>query len=338
MFTKYVEPTAPMLNKRYALREGATVSVRKYFSDPNFQLRFAMAVEMFMDNCLPPVKDKSDPRLKKAIREVREMYRVHCPNHRWIVTGTKNFDRFFKKRYLKGPIIDLTGENIEPQAIFTGTPELIPEVGNLKSHSLLDYLYKNDRFEGEWRDLWEKNPIVNVKEEEDSDPNLNLRPALGKYQRKRKPVKKVKKVDTPALDSFQEKKNMPTRRNPSRKRKGAEADIEADVEAVEEVEIVPIPAPEFEIVYLSSDEEAETEAKPSASHAKADEHFENLENYVKEEAVSPIDPDDDIKNIKTIKPTIRQKRNKCPDPGKRGSKGSYDETERNSNQEKREKA
>ena len=164
--------------------------------------------------------------MKRAVREVREMYRVHCPNHRWIVTGTKDFNRFFKKRYLKGPLIDLTGENIEPQTVFTGTPELILEVGNLTSHSLLDYLYKNDRFEGEWRKLWEKNPIENIKEEEDSDPapNPNLRPALGKYQRKRPPVKKVKKVDTPALESFQEKENAPIRRNPARKRKAAEAE------------------------------------------------------------------------------------------------------------------
>ena len=38
-------------------------------------------------------------------------------------------------------------------------------------------------------------------------------------------------------------------------------------------------------------------------------------NRVKEEAVAPIDSDDDIK------PTIRPQQNKCPDPGKRGSKG-----------------
>jgi hypothetical protein len=50
-FTKYVEPGAPMLNKRFALREGATVSVRKFFSDPNFQLRFTMAVD---NGQLPP--------------------------------------------------------------------------------------------------------------------------------------------------------------------------------------------------------------------------------------------------------------------------------------------
>ena len=81
MFTKFVEPGAPMRNKRFALREGATVSVRKFFSDPNYQLRLAMATDMFVDNCLPPVKDRSDPRLKKAIKEVKEMYRIHRPNH-----------------------------------------------------------------------------------------------------------------------------------------------------------------------------------------------------------------------------------------------------------------
>ena len=282
-----------------------------------------MAVEMFMDNCVPKVKDKSDPRLKKAIREIREMYRIHCPNHRWIVTNTKNYDRFFKKKHLIGPIIDLTGESIVPQEVFTGTPKELPEVGNLKSHSLLDYLYKNDRFELEWKDLWLKNPIVKPKEEEeDSDSDQNLRPALGKYQRKkRNPVKKVKKSNTPALDSFQEKENTPSRKKPSRKRKVAEAGIEAEVEAAKEVEIVSNPAPEFEIIYLSSDEEAETVAKPSAGHAKTDEYPEDPENFIKEEAVSPIADDDEIKNIKTIKPTTRQKRNKCPDPGKRGSKG-----------------
>jgi hypothetical protein len=81
MFTKFVEPGAPMRNKRFALREGATVSVRKFFSDPNYQLRLAMATDMFVDNCLPPVKDRSDPRLKKAIKEAKEMYRIHRPNH-----------------------------------------------------------------------------------------------------------------------------------------------------------------------------------------------------------------------------------------------------------------
>jgi hypothetical protein len=95
MFTKFVEPGAPMRNKRFALREGASVSVRKFFSGKNYQLRLAMAIDMFVDNCLPPVKDRSDPRLKKALREAKQMYRVHCPNHRWITKGTTNFNRIF---------------------------------------------------------------------------------------------------------------------------------------------------------------------------------------------------------------------------------------------------
>ena len=86
-----------MKNKRYALREGASVSLRKNLSGKNYQLRLAMAIDMFVDNCLPPVKDRSDPRLKKALKEAKQMYRVHRPNHRWITKGTADFNRFLKK-------------------------------------------------------------------------------------------------------------------------------------------------------------------------------------------------------------------------------------------------
>ena len=82
-----------MKTKRYPGREGAAVVLRQYFSGKYYQPRLKFAIERFVESCLPPITDpKTDPRLKKALGEVRRLSRIFRPNHRWLLKDTKEYE------------------------------------------------------------------------------------------------------------------------------------------------------------------------------------------------------------------------------------------------------